>query len=156
VQHLAACSGFSITSDSVSSSFSVPRATEERDSTVRMSWIRSCRSNCRDETLTLAKIGSRERIARCQIASCRAVWSITNMPRSTINPISSAMVMNSCGAIRRASDGPSAPGLEAGDGAILQPHDRLVQYGDFLALDGAAQLGFQRQPVGLAPRIAGL
>src|SRR5665213_4284441 len=63
----AACSGFSITSDSVNSSFSVPRATEERDSTGRMSWIRSGRSNCREETLTLAKIGSRERIARTDL-----------------------------------------------------------------------------------------
>ena len=96
----AACSGFSMTSDSVSSSFSVPRATEERDSTVRISWIRSWRSNCREETLTEAKIGSRERIARCQIESCRAVWSITNMPRSTIRPISSAIEMNSDGDIR--------------------------------------------------------
>ncbi|MGY3404275.1 hypothetical protein ACVWZV_000388 [Bradyrhizobium sp. GM5.1] len=96
----AACSGFSITSDSVSSSFSVPRATEERDSTVRMSWIRSWRSNWREETLTDAKIGSRERIARCQIESCLAVWSSTNMPRSMIRPVSSAMVMNSEGAMR--------------------------------------------------------
>ena len=96
----AACSGFSITSDSVISSFSVPRATEERDSTVRMSWIRSCRSNCREETLTLAKIGSRERIARCQTESCLAVRSITNMPRSTIRPVSSAIEMNSEGDIR--------------------------------------------------------
>jgi len=47
-------------------------------------------------------------------------------------------------------DDPSAPSLEAGNRAILQPHDRLVQDGDFLALDGAAQFGFQRQPVGLA------
>ena len=34
---------------------------------------------------------------------------------------------------------PAGQGLEAGDRAILQPHDRLVKYGDFLALDGAAQ-----------------
>ena len=59
--------------------------------------MRSWRSNCRDDTLTLAKIGSRERIARCQIASCFAVWSSTNMPRSTIRPISSAIEMNSTG-----------------------------------------------------------
>ena len=45
---------------------------------------------------------------------------------------------------------PARQGLEAGDGAIFQPHDRLIQDGDFLALDGAAQFGFQRQPVGLA------
>src|SRR5262249_41652988 len=57
----AACSGFSITMDSVSSSLSVPRARPERAITVRRSWIRSCRSSCRDDTLTLAKIGSRLR-----------------------------------------------------------------------------------------------
>ena len=45
---------------------------------------------------------------------------------------------------------PARQRLEAGDRAIFQPHDRLVQDGDFLALDGAAQFGFQRQPVGLA------
>ncbi len=78
----------------------MPRATAERDSTVRTSWIRSCRSNWREDTLTLAKIGSRDRIARCQTASCLAVLSITNMPRSTIRPISSAMEMNSVGDIR--------------------------------------------------------
>ena len=48
----------------------------------------------------MAKIGSRERIARCQIESCFAVWSSTNMPRSMIRPVSSAMVMNSDGAMR--------------------------------------------------------
>ncbi len=54
----AACSGFSITSDSVISSLKLPRASCERDSTLRKSWIRSWRSNWRDDTLTLAKIGS--------------------------------------------------------------------------------------------------
>jgi hypothetical protein len=34
---------------------------------------------------------------------------------------------------------PARQRFEAGDGAILQPHDRLVQDGDLLALDGAAQ-----------------
>ena len=45
---------------------------------------------------------------------------------------------------------PARQRLEAGDGAILQPHDRLVEHLDLLALDGAAQFGFQRQAVGLA------
>ena len=53
----AAYSGFSITSDSVSSSLSVPRATAERDSTVRRSWIRSWRSSWREEMLTLTNSG---------------------------------------------------------------------------------------------------
>ena len=45
---------------------------------------------------------------------------------------------------------PARQRLEAGDRAILQAHDRLVEDGDLLALERAAQLGFQRQPVGLA------
>ena len=44
--------------------------------------------------------GSRARIARCQIASCLAVSSITKVPSSTIRPISSAIEMNSIGDIR--------------------------------------------------------
>ena len=50
----AACSGFSMSNDSVNSSLSVPRAGAERARTVRKSWMRSVRSSCRDETLTLA------------------------------------------------------------------------------------------------------
>ena len=57
----AACSGFSITSDSVISSLSVPRASAVRPSTPRRSWMRSWRSNCRDDTFTLANTGSRAR-----------------------------------------------------------------------------------------------
>ena len=37
----------------------MPRVSGERASTVRRSWIRSWRSNWRDETLTLANSGSR-------------------------------------------------------------------------------------------------
>src|SRR6202043_4088664 len=114
----AACSGFSITSDSVSSSFSVPRATDERDSTVRMSWIKSCRNNCREETLTLAKIddqadlfGDADELRRRHPAEFRMV--------------------------------PARQGLEACDRTVFQPHDRLVQDGDLLPLDGAAQFALQ-------------
>src|SRR5207248_11100604 len=46
--------------------------------------------------------------------------------------------------------------LEAGDRAVFEPNDRLVQNGDFLTLDGAAQLAFQRQAVGLAGAHRGL
>ena len=45
---------------------------------------------------------------------------------------------------------PARQGLEAGDRAILQPDDRLVEDGEFLALDGAPQLGLQGQAIGLA------
>ena len=147
----AACSGFSITSDSVSSSLSVPRASPERASTVRRSWIRSWRSSWRDETLTLANIGSRGRTVRCQLASWRAVRSSTNRPRSTIRPISSAIAMNSDGdSAAHLGMVPARQRLEAGDRAVLQPHDRLVEDGDLVALERAAQLGFERQAVGLA------
>ena len=135
----------------MSSSLSVPRASGERASTVRRSWIRSCRSNCRDETLTLANTGSRRRTVRCQTLSWRAVRSSTNMPRSTISPISSAMVMNSAGdSAAQLGMVPARQRLEAGDGAVLQPHDRLIEDSDLVALERPAQLGFQRQPVGLA------
>ena len=147
----AASSGFSITSDSVSSSLSVPRTRPERASTVRRSWIRSWRSNCRDETLTLANSGARPRTARCQMPSWRAVRSSTNRPRSTIRPISSAIEMNSDGDIRPILGwSQRAKRLEARDRAVLEPDDRLVQDGDLLALDRAAQVGLERQAVGLA------
>ena len=45
---------------------------------------------------------------------------------------------------------PARQRLEAGDGAVVEPHDRLVEDGDLVALDRAAQIGFDRQPVGLA------
>src|SRR5690349_12553234 len=45
---------------------------------------------------------------------------------------------------------PARERLEAGNRAILQPHDRLVEQADLLALDGAAQFALQRQAVLLA------
>ncbi len=45
---------------------------------------------------------------------------------------------------------PARERLEAGHRAVFQPHDRLVQDGDFLALQRAAQFGFDRQPILLA------
>ncbi len=43
---------------------------------------------------------------------------------------------------------PARQRLEAGDRAVFEPHDRLVQQADLLALDGAAQFGLQREAVG--------
>ena len=51
---------------------------------------------------------------------------------------------------------PARQRLEARDRAVLQPHDRLVEDRDLLALDGAAQLRFEREPVGLARAHRGL
>ena len=42
---------------------------------------------------------------------------------------------------------PAQQRLEARDGAILQPDDRLEIDLDLVALDGAAQVGLERQPV---------
>ena len=43
---------------------------------------------------------------------------------------------------------PAQQRLEAGDGAVLEPHDRLVGERELLALDRAAKVGFELQPVG--------
>src|ERR1700686_4395751 len=45
---------------------------------------------------------------------------------------------------------PARQGLESRDRAVLEPDDRLVQDGDFLALDRAAQVRLEGQAVGLA------
>ena len=45
---------------------------------------------------------------------------------------------------------PARQRLEAGDRAVLQPHDRLIEDRDLVALERAAQFGFERQAVGLA------
>src|SRR5689334_13838151 len=44
---------------------------------------------------------------------------------------------------------PSRHKLEAGDRAVLEAQDRLIEDRDFLALERAPQLGFQRHPVAL-------
>ena len=51
---------------------------------------------------------------------------------------------------------PARQRFEAGDGAIFEPHDRLIEDGDLVALERAAQIGFDRQPVGLARAHRGL
>ncbi len=45
---------------------------------------------------------------------------------------------------------PSRQRLEAGDGAILEPHDGLIEDGNLFTLDRPPQIGLDRQPVGLA------
>ena len=45
---------------------------------------------------------------------------------------------------------PTRQRLEARNRAVLQTNDWLVKDADFLALQGAAKLGLQRQTVGLA------
>src|SRR5262245_50779686 len=45
---------------------------------------------------------------------------------------------------------PAGERLETCDRAILQAHDGLIEDSDFLAFERAPQLGFEREPVGLA------
>ena len=51
---------------------------------------------------------------------------------------------------------PARQRLEAGDGAVLEPHDRLIEDRDLVALERAPQLGFQRRRSVLRARIDGL
>src|SRR5207249_4178587 len=51
---------------------------------------------------------------------------------------------------------PTRQRLEAGYRAVVEPHDRLVEDGDFLALKRTAQIGLERQAVGLARPHRGL
>ena len=51
---------------------------------------------------------------------------------------------------------PARQRFEAGDGAVLEPHDRLIEDGDLVAFERPAQVGFDRQPVGLARAHGGL
>ncbi len=45
---------------------------------------------------------------------------------------------------------PARQRLEAGDGAVVEANDRLIQDGDLVALERAPQIGLDRQPVGFA------
>ena len=68
-----------------------------------------------------------------------------------MSPVSSAMVMNSIG--RQPTQArmiPARQRLEARDRAIVEPYDRLVQDRNFVAFDRPPQIGFERQPIGLA------
>ena len=42
---------------------------------------------------------------------------------------------------------PAQQGLEARDGSILEPHDRLEMHLQLVALDGAAKVGLERDPI---------
>src|SRR5262249_35297457 len=119
--------------------------------------MRSCRSNCRDDMLTVANTESRRRTARCQPLNSRAVRSNTYMPRSTMRPTSSAMAMNSDGEARPIL-GRSQRGIgwEAGAGGARGPHDGLEEVLDLPALGRPPQLGFERHAVALARPHRGL
>ena len=65
--------------------------------------------------------------------------------------------MNSAGDIRPSLRMvPARQRLEAGDGAVLEPDDRLIEDGDLLALERPPQIGLDRQAVGLARAHGGL
>src|SRR5262244_1489216 len=141
----AASSGFSITRDSVSSSLSVPRARPARASTVRRSWIRSWRSSWRDETLTLANSGARPDAELAGGAVEHEHAEVDDQPdllgdRDELGRRHAPHL----GVV------PARQRLEARDGAVLEPDDRLVEDGDLLALERPAQLGLDGEAVGLA------
>ena len=113
--------------------------------------MRSWRRSCRDDTLTLAKIGSRVRTLRCQTAELAR--GALQHEQTEIDDQTD--LLGDVDEFRRRHPAhlrmvPARQRLEARDRAILQPHDRLVEDGDLLALQRPAQLRFERQPIGLA------
>ncbi len=64
-------------------------------------------------------------------------------------PVSSAIGMNSAGPSRPSLRMiPAQQRLEAGDGAIFEPHDRLEIDLHFAAIERPPQIGFERQTIG--------
>ena len=133
--------GFPSPALSVSSSFSVPRSTLVAVSAARRSASRSWPSIWREEMLRLAKIGGLTSSARCQAASSRAVDF--QRKGADVGHHAGGLGLREELAGRQHAEARMAParrGLEAGDGAILQPHDRLKQHEDLAAIERAAQI----------------
>ena len=88
-------------------------------------------------------------ICFCHATRSSAARCMANRPSCTISPQLSATGMKSAGGIEpRRGCSHLQQRLEAGDGAVFEPHDRLVGEREFLALDGAPQVGFELQPIG--------
>ena len=141
-------SGFSITRLSVISSLSEPGRTPVRASTVFTSCSRSCRRRWRLDMLTLAKIGGSTSSAFCQAASSRAVRS----SRKTLEIDDEPGLLGERQEIlgpdaAEARMVPAQHRLEARDGAVLEPHDRLEQHLDLAAVERPAQIALQRDAV---------
>ena len=100
-------------------------------------------SNCALDRLTETKIGSSP-VWICHSVRSLVAFSKANMPSSLIRSEFSAIGMN--------SDGEMLPRLGCSQrinaskpaiSASTQAHDRLIDEAEFLALDGAAQVGFE-------------
>ena len=113
--------------------------------------MRSWRRSCRDETLTLAKIGS----AGPDVFLPAAQLTRGALQHEQAEIDDQADLLGDADELRRRHAAelrmvPARQRLEARHRAVLQPHDRLVENGDLFALQRPPQLGFERQPVGLA------
>ena len=138
----AAYSGFSITSDSVSSSLSVPRAT---------AGARQHRAQILDQVVAqqLARRdvdAGEQRLARPQRALPGAELARGALEHEQAELDDQAGFLGERDELVRRHAAqlrmiPAHQRLEAGDRAVLEPHDRLVEDRDLLALERAAQIG---------------
>ena len=124
---------------------------------MRRSWIRSWRSNCRDETLTLAN----RLLARTQRTLPGAELARGALENEQAEFDNQSGLLGDIDEFVRRHPAqlrmvPARQRLEAGDRAILEPDDRLIENRDFLALERPPQIGLDRQPVGLARPHRGL
>ena len=147
----AACSGFSITSDSVSSSLSVPRASRRaRDHGAQVV------DQVLPQQLARRDVDAGEdrlALAHGALPGRELLGGALQHEHAEIDD--QADLLGDGDEFRRRGAAhlgmvPARQRLEAGDRAVLQPHDRLVEDGDLVALERAAQLRFEREAVGLA------
>ena len=151
VSSCAACSGFSITSDSVSSSLSVPRARPR----ARQHGAQVVDQVVAQQLPRRHVDAGEHRLAQPHAALPGAELARGALQHEQAEIDDQADLLGDADELRRRHPAhlrmvPARQRLEARDRAVLQPHDRLVEDGDLLALQRAAQLGFQRQAVGLA------
>ena len=100
----------------------------------------------------LAKIGGVTSSAFCQAASSRAAASMakTPMPTSARRSRRGEEIGGPEQAETRMA--PARQRLEAGDGAVLEPDDRLEHHADLAAFERVAQVVGERQAVSRARR----
>ena len=131
----------------------MPLATSLRISTLFTSRSRSWRSNCRDETLTRGE----DRRIDVERPLPGGEFARRALQREQAEIDDEAGLLGDRHELARLEPAetrmvPAQQRLEAGDGAILEPHDRLEEHLDLAALQRAAQLGLERQPVGALRR----
>ena len=96
----------------------------------------------------LAKIGGVTSSAFCHAASSRAVVSMAKTPMSTSDVVRLGERKEIVGSEQaEARMTPARQRFEAGDGAVLEPHDGLKQHGDLAAIERMAQIVGERKAV---------